>query len=192
MKNEFKDSMSIIEQDLKYRISSTDDQKLLKSLEKDEGNDLKVEKLFWKLHDKETIIEFGSIYQNGCDNIKTIEGYHLSTDSQVMYELMGKLQLQIAFSDFNSKEDISTQLLWVKLRCKACRKSCWIRKRSGVKLERFITKIIVSIWSVHVFASSVPMNSEWHQANPNWIVCKARTSGYFEKLKRASIQDSKD
>ena len=109
-----------------------------------------------------------------------------------MYELMGKLQLQIIYSDFNSKTDISTQLLWVKVICQACRKSCCIRKRSGEKLEKFILRIIVSIWSVHVFASSVSINSEWHQANPDWNVCKARTSVYFEKLKRASIQDSED
>ena len=35
MRHECKDSMSTIEQDLKYRPSSTDDQKLLKSLEKE-------------------------------------------------------------------------------------------------------------------------------------------------------------
>ena len=39
MRNIFKDSMSTIEQDLKYRPSSTDDQKLLKSLEKDKNNE---------------------------------------------------------------------------------------------------------------------------------------------------------
>ena len=81
--------------------------------------------------------------------------------------------------------------IWIKIRCSACKKQCWVRKPSHTKLNTYLSKIVMSIWMTHCFALDIDPGNTWYKQNNNWNICKKRTNKMFDRLKQAQSDDKK-
>ena len=65
--------------------------------------------------------------------------------------------------------------MWFELKCFKCKKSCYVRKRAGVQVHKFLIKSIYSRWTTHVFGLQQDDSDLWNECNQDWNICRQRT-----------------
>ena len=135
-------------------------------------------------------IDFGYIYSSSYLKYCTREQLEINNDTLITREMVKELSLRlIPELDCYTTDSGSDHSMWIELKCKKCKASCFLKKPNFQPLSEFLMKAIFSVWTTHVFGLEMDERNPWNNVNKNWNVCSARTKHYFHSLKHALIHD---
>ena len=112
--------------------------------------------------------------------------------SSLFQEALQPLQVTLYFEDILN-DVYDSQECWVDiLKCICCKKHVFVKKPSSEFVNLFMSKVVMSVWFVHVFALKEIPENEWYEVNKNWNICLARKGVLFNKLKVSFYKDVLD
>ena len=100
------------------------------------------------------------------------------------------LEVRFLSQDLDNS-DLDTIGLWVLVQCAACKKKCYCRKLDNENFVLFMTKIVYSIWYVHIFGYKNKTSEEWYNCNADWNHCPKRVGKYLHTMKESLRHDYK-
>ena len=98
------------------------------------------------------------------------------------------LEVKFLFQDLD-KSNLDTVGLWVLVQCSSCKKKCYCRKLNNENFVLFMTKIVYSIWYVHIFGFKNKTSDEWYNCNADWNHCPKRVGKYLHTMKESLRHD---
>ena len=136
-------------------------------------------------------IGIGEIFNDCFDSYKFQENLYSERVTLLTKEMIKELSIRIIpNSRCYIEQDKNCFGMWFEFKCNRCKQSCFLRKKAGIKIDKFLIKAIYSKWTTHVFGLEFLSSDQWNRCNVNWNYCKSRTKGYFNSLKNAIIHDS--
>ena len=142
-------------------------------------------------HGPHGYIQFGDIYEETFDGYKDDGAMFPEKHTKLTKEVMKELTIRVIpnKSCYIENNEYSYGI-WFEFKCRKCHKSCFVRKRAGMHCDEFLIRAIFSKWTTHVFGLELEETDVWNSCNVGWNICKARTKGYYHKLKNAVIFDT--
>ena len=140
---------------------------------------------------KRIFIDIGDIFNDQFDSYKDQTNLYLERPTLLTKEMLKELSIRIIpDSRCYTVEDSNSFGMWLQMKCRKCKQSCFLRKKHGIKFDKFLIQAIYSRWTTHVFGLKENPSDQWNKFNPCWNHCKSRIKNYFNTLKHAIIQDS--
>ena len=100
------------------------------------------------------------------------------------------LELRIISQDLDESR-LDKIGLWVSVQCSSCKKHCYCRKLGNENFMSFMTKLIYSVWYVHIFGYRNNTSNEWYDCNSDWNSCPKRVGKYLHNMKQSINHDYK-
>ena len=99
-----------------------------------------------------------------------------------------RLELRVISEDLD-ESDLDKIGVWILVQCSSCKKHCYCRKLKKENFVTFMTKVIYSIWFVHVFGFKNKLTNEWYNCNSDWNQCPGRRGDYLHDFKYSLNHD---
>ena len=79
---------------------------------------------------------------------------------------------------------------WFCMSCTLCGKNIFFKKDTPrEKYDHYMTKMILSLWTIHIFSIEIEDVDEHKLCNKGWNKCEKREYEHYEKLRRAQVND---
>ena len=79
---------------------------------------------------------------------------------------------------------------WFCMSCSLCGKSIFFKKDTPrEKYDYYMTKMILSLWTIHIFSLEIDNLDEHQLVNKGWNKCEKREYEHYEKLRSAQVKD---
>ena len=147
---------------------------------------------FEKVYKLAFVLPIGKLYTNGMKIVITKLSSKRVIDtlnSQVFEEALKPLQITL-FPEDSASDNIDKMHCWTMIKCACCKKHVYVKKDRSEYFNEFMTKTVMSVWSVHIFGLENIPNNEWYDCNLHWNICSQRKGAMFNKLKMSYHKDS--
>lgn len=147
---------------------------------------------FEKLYRLALKIPIGKIYRAAVTHTSaqiTSERISENISSALILEVLDPLTVIFYFQDITN-DGFDTSECWINVRCSCCKKNVHVKKQSTEFFNVFMTKVVTSIWFVHIFGLENIANNDWYNRNQTWNICTSRKGSMYNKLKNALHSDS--
>ena len=147
---------------------------------------------FEKLYRSALKIPIGKIYRAAVTHTSaqiTSDRMSENISSALILEVLDPLTVLFYFKDITN-DGYDNSECWINVRCSCCKKNVHVKKQSTEYFNVFMTKVIASIWFVHIFGLENVADNDWYTRNQTWNICTSRKGSMYNKLKNALHLDS--
>ena len=137
-------------------------------------------------------IPIGKIYRAAVAHTSaqiTSDRMSENISSALILEVLDPLTVLFYFKDITN-DGYDNSECWINVRCSYCKKNVHVKKQSTEYFNVFMTKVIASIWFVHIFGLENVADNDWYTRNQTWNICTSRKGSMYNKLKNALHLDS--